>query len=398
VSGVLRIRHDNSGAISVNGAVDQSPPAAITNLATSGPTSSSIMLSWTAPGAHGTTGTATSYDVRYATSPITSSNWTSSTIVSSGIPAPQVAGTAQSMTVAGLSASTTYYFAIETTNSVPTTSAVSNSPSGTTSALGGGAPAAITNLATSSPTSSSMGLSWTAPGANGNTGTATSYDVRYATSPITGSTWASATLVTSGIPAPQVAGTAQSMTVTGLSASTTYYFAIETTNSSSQTSAVSNSPSGTTAAASGGTIGNTDNGTSTNLIGANSLDGFRYQASSNLTVTQMFVKIATASSGHLKMAIYSDNNGSPGNFLVGTVEQSAVGTGWQTFNLTSSQSIVSGNYYWLVIWSDDTTYVASGDSASNSGTYVSSVYGPTWPSPFPSHGRSINVRYSMYAQ
>ena len=47
------------------------------------------------------------------------------------------------------------------------------------------APAAVSNLATSSPTSSSITLSWTAPGDDGNTGTATTYDIRYRTGPST---------------------------------------------------------------------------------------------------------------------------------------------------------------------------------------------------------------------
>ncbi len=87
-------------------------------------------------------------------------------------------------------------------------------------------PAAVSNLATSSPTSSSITLSWTAPGDDGNTGTATSYDIRYSTSAINDSNWASATQV-SGEPTPLVAGTNQNMVITGLSPSTTYYFAIK---------------------------------------------------------------------------------------------------------------------------------------------------------------------------
>ncbi|MBI3305117.1 fibronectin type III domain-containing protein [Candidatus Parcubacteria bacterium] len=107
---------------------DGTPPAAVTDLTASGATASSINLSWTAPGDDGTTGTASSYDIRYSTSAITDANWGSATQVS-GEPSPLVAGSAQSMTVSGLSASTLYYFAMKTSDEIPYVSALSNVPS-----------------------------------------------------------------------------------------------------------------------------------------------------------------------------------------------------------------------------------------------------------------------------
>ena len=91
----------------------------------------------------------------------------------------------------------------------------------------------MSNLATSNPTSSSITLTWTAPGDDGSTGTATTYDIRYSTSAITEGNWASATQVT-GEPTPAAAGTNQTMVVSGLSPSTTYYFAIKTGRRSAQ--------------------------------------------------------------------------------------------------------------------------------------------------------------------
>ena len=79
---------------------DSSPPDAVANLATGTVTSSSIDLSWTAPGDDAATGTATTYDVRYSTSPITTDNWDSA-IQASGEPSPQVAGSSESFTVTG---------------------------------------------------------------------------------------------------------------------------------------------------------------------------------------------------------------------------------------------------------------------------------------------------------
>ena len=112
-------------------APDTTPPAAVTDLATSNPTTSSIGLSWTAPGDDGNTGTASSYDIRYSTSTITSSNWSSATQVS-GEPTPSSAGSSESMTVSGLSLGTTYYFALKTSDDVLNVSDLSNVASGTT--------------------------------------------------------------------------------------------------------------------------------------------------------------------------------------------------------------------------------------------------------------------------
>jgi hypothetical protein len=121
--------------------------------------------------------------------------------------------------------------AIKTADEVLNWSGVSNSPSGTTSAAGGGSdttpPAAVSNLAVDTPTSTSLRVTWTAPGDDGSTGIATRYDVRYSTSAITAGNFASASQA-AGEPLPQVAGTNQSFVVQGLSPSTTYYFAIKT--------------------------------------------------------------------------------------------------------------------------------------------------------------------------
>ncbi|MCP3938250.1 MAG: hypothetical protein GY708_23120, partial [Actinomycetia bacterium] len=224
--------------------IEDTPPADITDLATGTVTSSTIDLSWTAPGDDGSSGTATTYDIRYSTSAITAGNWASATQVT-GEPGPSVAGTGESHTVTGLAQNTTYYFAIKTADEVPNTSALSNSPSGTTDA-DVTAPDAVSDLATGTVANTTIDLSWTAPGDDAASGTATSYDIRYRTdAAITTGNWATATLVT-GEPSPSVAGTAESHTVTGLAAGTIYYFAIKTGDEVVNWSGLSNSPSGTT--------------------------------------------------------------------------------------------------------------------------------------------------------
>jgi len=91
-----------------------------------------------------------------------------------------------------------------------------------------------------------MGLSWTAPGDDANTGTASTYDIRYSTSLITGANWDSATQCTDE-PTPSVAGSIETFTVIGLSDNTPYFFAMKTGDKVSNWSGLSNVASGTTA-------------------------------------------------------------------------------------------------------------------------------------------------------
>jgi hypothetical protein len=120
-----------TGSYVVQVAPDTTAPSQITNLSTSNLAQNSITLNWTAPGDDGTTGKATSYDVRYSTASITSSNWTSATLAS-GEPTPSTSGTAQSFAATGLTANTTYYFAIKATDDAGNISTLSNVPSGKT--------------------------------------------------------------------------------------------------------------------------------------------------------------------------------------------------------------------------------------------------------------------------
>jgi hypothetical protein len=115
---------------------DTTPPSGIIDLSASDMTLDSITLTWTAPGDDGTIGTASEYDIRYATASITEANWASATEVSNE-PAPLVSGTSQMHIVSGLSPDTTYYFAIKTTDDAGNVSALSNVEPGKTLADSG---------------------------------------------------------------------------------------------------------------------------------------------------------------------------------------------------------------------------------------------------------------------
>lgn len=218
---------------------DTTAPAAIANLATDAITTTSVELTWTAPGDDGTTGKAHQYDIRYSTSAITADNFASAT-QGSGEPTPAAAGTSQTATVTGLTLNTPYYFAMKTADEVPNWSDISNVVQATTAETEDTTPpAAITDLSGTALGTTSVELTWTAPGDDGITGTAHEYDIRRSNSTITGANWASATPLT-GEPDPTAAGSVQHMTINNLQAGHDYYFAMKTLDEFSNPSALSN--------------------------------------------------------------------------------------------------------------------------------------------------------------
>src|SRR6185436_13531620 len=110
---------------------DDVPPGQISDLDFASATSNSIFLDWTATGDDGTTGTASEYDLRYSTSPITNATFGAATRVL-GVAAPGPSGAAQGTEVRGLSAGTGYYFAIKAKDEWGNLGPVSNIASGTT--------------------------------------------------------------------------------------------------------------------------------------------------------------------------------------------------------------------------------------------------------------------------
>jgi len=203
---------------------DTTPPTTPTNLTATAISSSQINLSWTASTDNvGVTGYRIYRGgVQIATTTLTSYSNT------------------------GLSPSTSYSYTVAAYDAAGNVSPQSTAVSATTQAAPDTTPPAnISNLSASNIAQTSLQLNWTAPGNDGNVGTAASYDIRYSTSTITLSNWASAIQVT-GEPTPLLAGTAQSMTISGLSSITTYYFAIRTTDAAGNISGLSNVVSATT--------------------------------------------------------------------------------------------------------------------------------------------------------
>ena len=108
-------------------------PGAIADLNVSNVLTHAVDLHWTAPGDDGVIGTATRYDLRYATNPIAENGceqlsncfnfnhakkWDFSN--------PKIAGSAESITINNLKPATTYFFAIKTIDDFDNVSTLSN--------------------------------------------------------------------------------------------------------------------------------------------------------------------------------------------------------------------------------------------------------------------------------
>ncbi len=217
--------------------IDTIPPANITDLRLRSATQSTFALVWEAPGDNGAEGQAAGYDIRHSTSTITESNWAAAEVVA-GVPLPKPAGDIETFVVKGLASGADHYFAIKTYDEIPNESGLSNCASGQTiSELT--PPAAVQDLFAFAISETEFLLTWTAPGDDGEIGTATRYDIRYSIKPITASNFTTAGRI-SATPAPAPGGEPDSVIATGLSAGFNYYFALKTADDENNWSGISN--------------------------------------------------------------------------------------------------------------------------------------------------------------
>jgi subtilisin family serine protease len=106
-------------------------------------------------------------------------------------------------------------------------------------------PGQVTDLATTDPGSTTMGLAWTATGDDGGTGRASRYDIRWSTAPIPDSVAFYAANAVEG-PDPQPVGSAETAEVSGLTFNTLYYFALRALDEFGNAGPISNVATGTT--------------------------------------------------------------------------------------------------------------------------------------------------------
>jgi len=114
-------------------------------------------------------------------------------------------------------------------------------------------PADVTDLAAATGTAEgTVDLTWTAPGDDGSTGNADTYDVRYqlaSLGPLDTETEFNVASQATGEPSPGSAGSTENFTVTGLTPNTAYYFALKTADEVPNWSGFSNTDSATAAEA-----------------------------------------------------------------------------------------------------------------------------------------------------
>lgn len=229
---------------------DITPPAAITNLTVLSTTATTALVRWSAPGDDGSTGTAAQFDLRYHTVPLDAVGWGGAAQVV-GEPTPGPNGTVHTLTLYGMRAGTLYYFGIKTGDEMPNWSPLSNIPSATTQPGDVAPPATASDLRVASVGSNWLTLAWTAPGDDGTSGLATSYDLRLSPNPMTSGSYFTATFVT-GEPGPQLPGATQFQRLSGLGVGYNYYLGLRTGDEIPNWSGVSNivtTRTGVTAAA-----------------------------------------------------------------------------------------------------------------------------------------------------
>ncbi len=362
---------------------DNIPPATISDLsAAPGSNPKEVDLSWIAPGDDGNVGTANLYDLRYSAAPINSSNWSSAHQVD-GEPTPLVAGTPQGMTVAMPYPGQTYYFAIKTVDDSNNWSGVSNSPSAISRETPDTMPPAriIDLSASAGPNVGEVLLTWTAPGDDGNVGTADHYVAR----------WCSYTYGTPencyneknnmpGEPTPLPAGTPQSMIATDtiFQPGATPYFVIVTFDDAGNKSGASNVvhftiPSQPTQYPDLQTTINSVNPTTLNP-GDN--------ISINFTISNIGQVTAEANKARVYLANYP-NQSNPPKLCTNDISIPSLAAGGSTMKSCSGTIPANndGGTFYVVVMADAMSVVNESDENNNRVSQSITVNAPTPPPP-----------------
>jgi hypothetical protein len=218
---------------------DTTAPATVTDMRLRSPTQNTLALAWTSPGDDGTKGTAARYDIRFSKALITEANWDQAAPLDPQlVPTPKPGGQIETIVVTSLESGTMYYFALKADDEVPNQSGLSNCCSEATLAETL-PPSDIKNLEAVAIDGSSIELTWTAPGDDFNTGTATRYEIRRWPHPISNEADWTQALIVNDPPPPRPAGESESFVVTGLPAGT-HCFAMKTVDELDNWSGLSN--------------------------------------------------------------------------------------------------------------------------------------------------------------
>lgn len=214
---------------------DVTPPSRIVDLTAESRDHGVVLLAWTAPGDDGAVGQAARYELRSHARAITAANWDSAAVITEA-PAPQSSGRPENLGLDDLGYGT-WHFAIRAVDDAENASDLSNDASATL--VDATPPAAVLDLALAAADGDSVALTWTAPGGDGNSGRAASYELRHATDELTPESFDQGTLVT-GLAAPASAGNAERVTVRGLDLSVEQFFALRSIDGAGNASPISN--------------------------------------------------------------------------------------------------------------------------------------------------------------
>ncbi len=201
---------DTSSAVHIVPA-DVTAPTAIEDLVAKAD-ADTVYLDWTTPDESGFTWSS-SYDIRYSSAPITDATFAAATAVHDSVMVPvgaEGSAAATEVYLTAAAAGSEYFFAIKTTDEADNVSTLSNVASTDYTAPDSVGDLALTGPTTPTTATDVLTLSWTAPGDDGDVGTATSYEVRIAYS-VKELDWASATGLDVAV-TPAAAGTAESVT------------------------------------------------------------------------------------------------------------------------------------------------------------------------------------------
>jgi hypothetical protein len=216
---------------------DTIPPGAITTLGVEDLGSSWVHLTWICSGGDDSLGIAESFELAWmpGPGPFTELLWETALHITAGLPAPDSAGTQVGFALSGLLPEATYVATVRARDTAALLSPLGNSLSFTTLALPVPPPppdtippAAIDDLLVSADYTDGFDLEWTAPGDDGDLGTAASYVLGYLEGgEIADSTaWQEAVRIESGLPAPAGAGSAERYRLTELAPGTVYGLAL----------------------------------------------------------------------------------------------------------------------------------------------------------------------------
>ncbi len=226
LAGVQSKYNDFSANASVT-VKDTFNPGDITDLNALALSSNKVRLSWTAPGNDGSSGKVAAYEIRRSGNIIkTDSECSAAMALNHGL-TPKSAGTTEVVDLVSHLPSTTYYYCVRAYDFSGNRSVWNGNVSATTFSVSDmSAPADINDLTATVVNDRSVDLAWTAVGEDGNSGSATYYEIKKSFSPINNDDeCSSAAEVVNNIQA-QAAGTSIGFRVGNLSSNSVYYFCV----------------------------------------------------------------------------------------------------------------------------------------------------------------------------